>query len=187
MGHPLCWSLFLFSISFSPYNKVGAIFISQAKKKKQALVRLSGLPKAIHSVIIKTRAYAWLILTLLLPHPPLKWEYIDEESIGLAFPRANSLVGEEWVVYQSENSESRRRNEDQGTVGARCRPLLSWNSFFPLVTSPSFPLSAWCLLVLFCGPRIFFSAFFLATITNINNAQIFILCLITELLYSFVY
>ena len=33
MGHPLCWSLFLFSISFSPYNKVGAIFISQAKKK----------------------------------------------------------------------------------------------------------------------------------------------------------
>lgn len=95
MGHPLCWSLFLFSISSSPYNKGGAIFISQAKKKKkeQALVRLSSLPKAIHSVIIKTRAYAWLILTLLLPHPLLKWEYKDEESIGLALSQLAVWLG----------------------------------------------------------------------------------------------
>ena len=150
-------------------------------------MRLSGLPKAIYSVIITTRAYAWLLLTLLLPHPLLKWEYINEESIGLALPQASSLVGEGWVVYQSENSGSRRRNEDQGTSGAQCRPLLSWNSFFPLVTSPSFSFAAWCLLVYFVGPKFAFQHFFLAIITNINNAQIFILCLITGLLYSVVY
>ena len=144
------------------------------KKKEQALVRLSGLPKAIHSVIITTRAYAWLLLTLLLPHPLLKWEYINEESIGLALPQASSLVGEGWVVYQSENSGSRRRNEDQGTSGAQCRRnhvgVLWWGLYWCRTSFLKFFFSfgyfsqffICCLMSfsLFCGPQICFSAFF---------------------------